>query len=77
MKVSFLTITLKGSFCGFSATFTPSGCSIEAMYVLSAGPTLVTILVTLIEPLRFGMVMEGRLRLNKEGFLLEQTDECK
>ena len=71
-----MTVELKTSTCGLTATFTPNGCSTEVTYVLSMGPTLVTVLVIVTEDLSFGTVIEGRLRLRIEGSLLGQTKGC-
>jgi len=73
VKDRFVVVESNTSSVGVTATLTPVGGSITTLYTELTGPTLVTVLVRVTSPLRFGIVMEGKFRSRTEGLGLGQT----
>lgn len=74
VKEICLAMELKTKVSGFTDMVIPGGDSMIGLYLEFTGPTLVTVLVTVIEFLRLGMVTEGRFRSRREGFLVGHDD---
>lgn len=76
MKEIVLMVELKTKVSGLTATLMPGGGSMLALYTELTGPTFVTLLVSVIFSLRFGIVMEGRFTSRTEGLTMEQAVVC-
>lgn len=71
-----LVVELKTNIAGLTETSVPSGGSITALYTALGAPTFVTVLVSFVELLRLGIVMEGKFTSRMESCSMGHSVGC-